>query len=436
MVYAQRRTREGETLPKRIVASLGYRLIKRIAEVDIPPNTGDFRLMSRRVVDHVVALDESHGFLRGLVGLVGFPQTSVLYDRDARAAGNSKYNRFLGSLVIGLNGVVGFSRYPLALHLDWRDLSQRFAFLLAIIYLVLKIARHRLPDRQPDDRDPALSVQRHPAAFAGVMGEYVGRIYDEVRRRPKYIIESHPRLGSRPGLTPPPVVHPRRRARDPARRADPRHPQAADRGRGRAVPRPSAAAAGGIRHRFGHARSRLPRRADRGADRLERFGIRIAYSYDSPGLTGTLGAVRRAPGLLGERFLVLYGDTYLRIDYAAAACAWEESGLPALMTVLRNVGRWDTSNAIFDGALVTAYDKAAPSREMHWIDYGLGGLTADVIDAVGPRESDLAALYRGLARHGSSADLRPPAAFTRLGPRAPWPRRTPFCGPLDRGRRP
>ena len=113
VVYAQRRTREGETLPKRIVAALGYRLIKRIAEVEIPPNTGDFRLMSRRVVDHVVALDESHGFLRGLVGLVGFPQTSVLYDRDARAAGASKYNRFWGSFVIGLNGVVGFSRYPL-----------------------------------------------------------------------------------------------------------------------------------------------------------------------------------------------------------------------------------------------------------------------------------------------------------------------------------
>ena len=67
VVYAQRRTREGETLPKRIVAAVGYRIISRIAEVDIPPNTGDFRLMSRRVVDHVVALNEAHGFLRGLV---------------------------------------------------------------------------------------------------------------------------------------------------------------------------------------------------------------------------------------------------------------------------------------------------------------------------------------------------------------------------------
>jgi len=115
VVYAQRRTRAGETLPKRIVSSVGYRVIRRMADVDIPPNTGDFRLMSRRVVDNVVSLKEGHGFLRGLVGLVGFRQTSVVYDRNPRAAGRSKYNRFLGSLVIGLNGIVGFSRYPLQL---------------------------------------------------------------------------------------------------------------------------------------------------------------------------------------------------------------------------------------------------------------------------------------------------------------------------------
>ena len=90
VVYAQRRTREGETLPKRIVAALGYRVIKRIAEVEIPANTGDFRLMSRRVVDHVVALDEAHGFLRGLVALVGFRRRRSLYDRDPRAAGSEQ----------------------------------------------------------------------------------------------------------------------------------------------------------------------------------------------------------------------------------------------------------------------------------------------------------------------------------------------------------
>ena len=88
-------TRSGARAPARRCPSgsspaLGYRVIKRIAEVEIPPNTGDFRLMSRRVVDNVVALKEDHGFLRGLVGLVGFRQTSVLYDRDPRAAGHEQ----------------------------------------------------------------------------------------------------------------------------------------------------------------------------------------------------------------------------------------------------------------------------------------------------------------------------------------------------------
>ena len=81
----------------------------------------------------------------------------------------------------------------------------------------------------------------------------------------------------------------------------------------------------------------------------EQFGIEIAYSYDGPDPIGTLGAVRKAAPRLGQRFLVLYGDTYLRIDYADAAGAWAESGLPAMMTVLRNEGRWDTSNVAFDG---------------------------------------------------------------------------------------
>ncbi len=141
-------------------------MINRIAEVEIPPNTGDFRLMSRRVVDNVVALKEGHGFLRGLVGLVGFPQTSVLYDRDPRAAGTSKYNPFFGSLAIGINGLVGFSRYPLQL-----------ISLLGVAFSVHRLRRRdRLPrpearrrgvsDRQPHRRGRGGVLQRHPIALA------------------------------------------------------------------------------------------------------------------------------------------------------------------------------------------------------------------------------------------------------------------------------
>jgi NDP-sugar pyrophosphorylase family protein len=129
----------------------------------------------------------------------------------------------------------------------------------------------------------------------------------------------------------------------------------------------------------------------------ERFGMRIQYSFDAPGLDGTLGAIRRALPLLGERFLVLYGDTYLRIDYAEVARVWRESDLPAVMSVLKNEDRWDTSNVRYENGRVRAYDKDAPTPEMRWIDYGLGGLTVDALSVVDDDENDLAHLYQRLA---------------------------------------
>lgn len=190
VVYAQRRSRTGETLAKRIVSAVGYRVIRRIAEVEIPPNTGDFRLMSRRVVRHVVSLNEAHGFLRGLVALVGFRQASVLYDRDPRAAGSGKYNRFFGSFVIGLNGIIGFSRYPLHLISIGGVLLALFAVVLAIVYGALKLAGVPFPTGNPTVVVLVCFFSGIQLLSLGVMGEYVGRIYDEVKRRPRYIVES------------------------------------------------------------------------------------------------------------------------------------------------------------------------------------------------------------------------------------------------------
>jgi dolichol-phosphate mannosyltransferase len=191
VVYAQRRTRKGETLAKRLVSAVGYRLIRRIADVDIPPNTGDFRLMSRRVVNHVVALDEAHGFLRGLVAVVGFPHTSVLYDRDVRAAGKGKYNRFLGSLVIGLNGIVGFSRYPLHVISLTGVILSFFAGLFAFAYFLSKLAGFPFPTGNPTIVILVSFFAGIQLLSLGVMGEYIGRIYEEVKHRPRYIVESH-----------------------------------------------------------------------------------------------------------------------------------------------------------------------------------------------------------------------------------------------------
>jgi len=190
VVSAQRRSRTGENWIKQFVSWFGYRLINRIAEVQIPPNTGDFRLMSRRVVRHVVAMNESHGFLRGLVAVVGFPQTQVLYDRDPRAGGEGKYNRFFGSLVIGMNGIVGFSRYPLHLISVVGLVLSLFAGLFAFAYAVFKFAGAPFPTGNPTIVILVSFLGGIQLLSLGIMGEYVGRIYEEVKHRPPYIVES------------------------------------------------------------------------------------------------------------------------------------------------------------------------------------------------------------------------------------------------------
>lgn len=188
-VYAQRRTRAGESLAKKAWAAIAYKVINRIAEVEIPRNTGDFRLTSRRVVDQVLALKESHIFMRGLVPLVGFRQTTVLYDRDPRAAGRSHY-RFYGSWSDGLSGVVGFSRYPLQVISAGGIALAGFAFMLAIVYFSLKLTGVPFPVGNPTIVIVVSFFSGIQLLSLGVMGEYVGRTYDETRRRPRYIVES------------------------------------------------------------------------------------------------------------------------------------------------------------------------------------------------------------------------------------------------------
>jgi NDP-sugar pyrophosphorylase family protein len=147
----------------------------------------------------------------------------------------------------------------------------------------------------------------------------------------------------------------------------------------------------------------------------ERFGIRVRYSFDTPQLDGTLGAIRRAAPLLGERFLVLYGDTYLRIDYGDVARVWRESDLPAVMSVLRNEDRWDTSNAVYAQGRVVTYDKHSRTPQMKWIDYGLGGLTAEALSAADDTETDLAHLYHRLADLGRLCGYQASERFYEIG---------------------
>src|SRR5262245_34077436 len=135
VVLPQRRQRTGEPWLKKLVAETGYKVINKIADVKIPQNTGDFRLMARRVVNEVVRLKESHGFLRGMVAVVGFKQCLIPFDRPARFAGETNYNRFLGSLRIGFNGIFCFSTYALTLSTQLGFLLAAASISIALLYL-------------------------------------------------------------------------------------------------------------------------------------------------------------------------------------------------------------------------------------------------------------------------------------------------------------
>ncbi len=190
VVTARRTSREGETLVKKAVSAFGYRVINQVSDISIPPNTGDFRIMSRRVVEELRMLKEGHGFLRGLVSLVGFKQTALDYRRDARLVGQGNYNRYLGSLKIGFNGLFGFSTFPLQFMM-WTGATIALLSVVAIIVVVaLKIAYgDDYPVGIPTIQVLVLFIGGVQLAAVGVLGEYIGRIYDEVRQRPLYVVD-------------------------------------------------------------------------------------------------------------------------------------------------------------------------------------------------------------------------------------------------------
>jgi dolichol-phosphate mannosyltransferase len=189
VVLPQRRVRTGEPWIKTIVAGTGYKVINKIADVKIPPNTGDFRLMTRRVVAEVVRLKESHGFLRGMVAVVGFRQAIIPFDRPPRFAGETNYNRFLGSLRIGFNGIFCFSTYALTLSTMFGFIIAGFSFLLMAIYLFYKLMGWPILWGNPTLVILIAFLGGIQLISVGILGEYIGRIYEEVRARPKYIVE-------------------------------------------------------------------------------------------------------------------------------------------------------------------------------------------------------------------------------------------------------
>ncbi|QIF00122.1 glycosyltransferase family 2 protein [Roseimicrobium sp. ORNL1] len=189
VVIPQRVSRTGETVVKKVVSHVGYRVINRIADVEIPPNTGDFRLLSRRVVKELVRLRECHGFLRGMVALVGFKQITIPFERPPRHAGMGNYNRFLGSLRIGFNGIFCFSNYALGLSTWLGFLTAGFSLLLTAIYFVLKLLGREILWGNPTTVILITFLGGVQLITTGILGEYIGRIYEEVKQRPKFIVD-------------------------------------------------------------------------------------------------------------------------------------------------------------------------------------------------------------------------------------------------------
>jgi dolichol-phosphate mannosyltransferase len=189
VVLPQRRQRTGEPWIKRTIAAVGYRVINKIADVQIPPNTGDFRLMSRRVVTEVVRLKETHGFLRGMVAIVGFRQCLLPFDRPARFSGQTNYNRFLGSLRIGFNGIFCFSTYALQLSTLLGFTIAGFSLVLTAIYLFYKFMGWTILWGNPTLVILVSFLGGIQLISVGILGEYIGRIYEEVRGRPKFIVD-------------------------------------------------------------------------------------------------------------------------------------------------------------------------------------------------------------------------------------------------------
>jgi NDP-sugar pyrophosphorylase family protein len=145
-------------------------------------------------------------------------------------------------------------------------------------------------------------------------------------------------------------------------------------------------------------------------------GVELTYAFDGPELLGTGGALKKALPLLGERFLVLYGDSYLPIDYAAPARAFIASRKLGLMTVFRNEGRWDTSNVWFEDGVIKSHDKKQVTSEMKYIDYGLGLLRADaLLPWPNDKAFDLADVYGDLIKRNELAGFEVDRRFYEIG---------------------
>jgi dolichol-phosphate mannosyltransferase len=191
VVYAVREEREGETWFKKVTASLFYRLIFRITDVKIPMDTGDFRLLDRQVVDVMGQMRERHRFLRGMSAWAGFRQIGVPYKRAARYAGVTKYP-LRKMIALALNAITSFSYVPLQLATYLGFISAAVSILSILVVIVMRLSGSHAFYGQATTLSAVLFLGGVQLISLGILGEYIGRIYDEVKGRPLYIISEAP----------------------------------------------------------------------------------------------------------------------------------------------------------------------------------------------------------------------------------------------------
>lgn len=191
VVYAVRTEREGENWFKRATASAFYRVINRITEVEIPPDAGDFRLLDRKVVNALKTMREHHRFPRAMTAWVGFRQIGIPYKRAARRAGETKYP-FRKMVRLAINAITGFSYFPLQLATYFGFLSAALAIVAIPIVVYLRLSGKAELSGQATTLIAVLFLGGVQLISLGILGEYIGRLYDEAKNRPLYILREEP----------------------------------------------------------------------------------------------------------------------------------------------------------------------------------------------------------------------------------------------------
>jgi len=187
VVYGMRMERHGENSFKILTASLFYKILSKLARIEIPQNVGDFRLLDRKVIDALKSIPERNRFVRGLVSWVGFKQTYLSYERNARHAGATKYP-FWKMLKFAIDGITSFSDIPLKLA-TWMGLALSFLSVLLVLWVIwAKLFTDRTVLGWASIMIAILLIGSVQLFTVGILGEYIGRIFDEAKQRPLYLI--------------------------------------------------------------------------------------------------------------------------------------------------------------------------------------------------------------------------------------------------------